>query len=73
MTYFTVDEVAEQLRVSRATIMRLISQGKFPGIQVGSQWRIPEDELDAYLKRDSKWTGQTNGTSDSMSETQGHG
>jgi len=73
MRFFTIDEVAEKLRVSRATIVRLLAKGEFPGFQVGSQWRIPEDQLQEYIARGDQWTGQTSDTSESMSETPGRG
>jgi excisionase family DNA binding protein len=59
MRYFTADEVAEKLRVSRATIQRLLSTGDFPGSKVGSQWRISEEQLNEYLSRDTTNNGQT--------------
>lgn len=38
--YYTLDEVAQLLRVSRAAVMRLIKSGRTPAIQIGRQWRV---------------------------------
>ena len=51
---FTLQEVADILRVSRRTIYRLISgdnkQGiKLPATQVGRSWRVGESALKMYL------------------------
>jgi excisionase family DNA binding protein len=47
--YLTPQEVADLLRVSSMTVYRLIKSGEMPAIRVGKAFRIPEDELDAYL------------------------
>ena len=43
--YLTVQEAAEELRVSTATIYRLIEARKIPVLRVGSQWRINLGEV----------------------------
>jgi excisionase family DNA binding protein len=47
----TVKEVAEMLRVSQPTVLRMIEDGELPAIRVRNQWRIRRSELDAYLQR----------------------
>ena len=47
----TVKEVAEILRVSQPTVLRMIEDGELPAIRVRNQWRIRRAELDAYLQR----------------------
>jgi excisionase family DNA binding protein len=47
----TVKEVAEILRVSQPTVLRMIEDGELPAIRVRNQWRIRRSELDAYLQR----------------------
>lgn len=49
MRYLTVNEVAEQMRVSRMTVYRLVHAGDLPAIRVGRSFRVPQDALDAYL------------------------
>lgn len=49
--FFTVDDVAARLDVSRRTITRAIDAGQFPGaVQIGQRWRIPADDLAAWIK-----------------------
>ena len=43
--YYTQDEAAAMLRVSRHTIERLLKTGLANGIKIGRQWRILGSEL----------------------------
>jgi excisionase family DNA binding protein len=45
----TVVEVAAVLRVSNMTVYRLIKAGELPALRVGKNYRIREDELEAFL------------------------
>jgi excisionase family DNA binding protein len=45
----TVAEVASVLRVSTATIVRMIDRGDLEAVQVGVQWRIPSRVIIAML------------------------
>ena len=38
--FYTLDEVAQLLRVSRAAALRLIKSGRAPAVQIGRQWRV---------------------------------
>ena len=60
---FTIDEIAERLRVSRDTVRRLIERGELRAMKIGSQWRIAEEDLDAYVRRTttSSAEGKDNG------------
>lgn len=49
MRYLTVAEVADQMRVSRMTVYRLVHGGELPAVRVGRSFRVPQDALDAYL------------------------
>ena len=42
---FTVEEVAEYLRIHPYTVRRLARTGKLPGFKIGGQWRFKKDEL----------------------------
>jgi excisionase family DNA binding protein len=44
-TYYTKDEAAAMLRVSRHTIERLLKTGLANGVRVGRQWRILGSDL----------------------------
>lgn len=47
----TVQEVAERLRVSELTVIRLIESGEIVAHRVGKQLRIAEEDFAAYLAR----------------------
>lgn len=38
--YYTLEETADVLRVSRSAVRRLLQNGQINGIKVGRQWRI---------------------------------
>jgi len=46
---YTVQEVADMLKVSKKTIYRLIKSGKLVAIKV-RQWRIKKEDLDKMIK-----------------------
>lgn len=45
----TVEEVADALRVSPATVRRQAKSGAIPGVRVGRQWRFDLDAVHARL------------------------
>ncbi len=47
----TVQEVATRMRVSTMTVYRLIKTGDLPASRVGHSYRLPADEVEAYLQR----------------------
>jgi excisionase family DNA binding protein len=47
--FFTVAEVARQLRVSNMTVYRLIKSGQLPAVRVGRGYRIRDDDVRRYL------------------------
>lgn len=48
----TLAEAAEALRVSQATVRRLIDGGELRAVRVGRLWRVPKAALEAYLGGD---------------------
>lgn len=48
-TYLTPEETAQQLKVEIADILSLIEEGKLSAIRIGSNFRIPEPEIDKLL------------------------
>jgi excisionase family DNA binding protein len=49
MKYFSVSQVAKMLGVNNQTIRRHIHAGKLEATQVGSVFRISEEELNKYI------------------------
>ncbi|SNS91463.1 DNA binding domain-containing protein, excisionase family [Micrococcales bacterium KH10] len=47
--FLTVAEVAEQMRVSKMTVYRLVHSGELPAVRVGKSFRVPQRALDEYL------------------------
>lgn len=50
-SFLTVAEVAEQLKLAKMTIYRLISSGELQAVKVGKSYRIEQAWLKAYLKK----------------------
>jgi excisionase family DNA binding protein len=48
--FYTIDDVAERLRISKATVFRLLDRKELPGYKIGGQWRISPKQLDNYLE-----------------------
>jgi excisionase family DNA binding protein len=49
---FTPEEVAEQLQVSRATVLFWLRMGRLNGSKLGyGTWRITPPEIEAFLER----------------------
>lgn len=55
--FFTVTEVARQLRVSNMTVYRLINSGQLGAIRVGRSYRLREDDVRRYLEQRYMDTG----------------
>ncbi len=49
-TYYTLQEVAERLRVSYRTVYRWVRSGKLPAYQLGQEWRITDEDLKRFLE-----------------------
>jgi len=50
---YTVEEVADILKVSVSTVRRLIKEGQLKTVRVGIQLRITKEELDRFLSQSS--------------------
>lgn len=46
----TAEEVCHYLKISLATLYRLIKRGLLPGFKVGQQWRFRRGQVDEYLE-----------------------
>lgn len=53
---YTVEEVAESLKLHPYTVRRLSREGKIPAFKFGGQWRFSKDEISKWIrkKHDSK-------------------
>jgi len=50
MTFLTVAEVAELMRVSKMTVYRLVHAGDLTAVRVGRSLRVPEEAVHEYLR-----------------------
>ncbi len=50
-TLYTIDEVAEHLKISRRSVYTLISRNELKTIRVGHRTRICESDLKEYIAR----------------------
>jgi excisionase family DNA binding protein len=48
--FMTVVEIAATMRVSRATVYRLLHAGQLPSIRVGRSLRIPRVAVETYVR-----------------------
>jgi excisionase family DNA binding protein len=50
----TMREVCAYLRVSRATIYKLLKRREIPAFRIGSDWRFNIEEIDRWRSEQSK-------------------
>lgn len=50
----TVDEVAEYLRIPRASVYKLAQQARIPCQKVGRHWRFRREALERWLERGTR-------------------
>lgn len=51
---FTVQELAEYLRMKPLTIYKHAASGKLPGFKVGSHWRFKKSTIDRWIQAQEK-------------------
>ena len=49
--FMSVQQVADFLKVSEGTIIRLLKSGEMEGHKVGGQWRLTRNQVDEYLEK----------------------
>lgn len=51
----SAQEVARRLAIHNSTVRRMIDRGDFPNaFKAGRDWRIPEDDLEAYVENQKR-------------------
>lgn len=48
------EEVGKLLRIHQRTVIRLASQGQFPGFKVGGQWRFKRQDIEDYIEEQKR-------------------
>jgi len=54
--YYTIQEVANELRIHDSTVRTQIHTGQLKAIKFGKSWRIKEEDLKNYLARYEKYS-----------------
>lgn len=49
MELLTTQEALELLKIDRKTLYKLLKNGDLPAIKLGSQWRIPVEEIEKLV------------------------
>lgn len=52
--FYSTDELADMLKVSKRTLFRYIHSGELHAIKIGKVWRIPHDSLESFLQSKRK-------------------
>ena len=62
--YYTPEELAAMLKVTRQAIYNWIQQGRMEAVRIGRTVRIPSEEVERVLRegRTQRQTGQSSGT-----------
>lgn len=50
VTFLTVQEVAELMRVSKMTVYRMVHAGELPAVRFGRSYRVPVNAVESYLR-----------------------
>lgn len=48
--YYTVEEIAEGLNVSKRTVYRFMQSGKLHAVKIGQNWRISKQDFDNFME-----------------------
>ncbi|HET8971055.1 MAG TPA: helix-turn-helix domain-containing protein [Candidatus Nanopelagicales bacterium] len=51
VSFLTVAEVAQVMRVSKMTVYRLVHNADLPAVKIGRSFRVPEQAVHDYLQQ----------------------
>ena len=49
----TAKELSEYLQLTEVTIYKYVSEGKIPGMKIGSRWRFEKNKIDDLMKNEN--------------------
>ena len=49
--FYTLQEVADKLKVSYQTVYRWVHSGQLVGHKFGTEWRIKAEDLEEFIER----------------------
>lgn len=50
MVFYTVEEIAEILKLDAETIRRYLVKGDLKGSKIGRSWRVTQEDLEEFIK-----------------------
>lgn len=50
LTFYSVEEIADMLKVSKRTVYRNMQAGELHAVKIGQNWRISQENLEAFLQ-----------------------
>ena len=48
---YTLDEVAEVMKITRRTLYTYVKEGKLKAVKIGREWRVSETALQDFLNK----------------------
>lgn len=57
--FYTIEEIADLLKVSYLTVFRWVQAGKLTAYKVGKQYRIDVQDLNKFLEESKKYGNST--------------
>jgi excisionase family DNA binding protein len=49
-TYYTLQEIADRLKVNYRTVYRWVRADKLPAYKFGSEWRVAEADMEKFIE-----------------------
>ena len=46
---YTLDEVADIMKVTKRTLYNYVKEGKLPAVKMGKYWRVSQESLQAFM------------------------
>ncbi|NLW49207.1 MAG: helix-turn-helix domain-containing protein [Firmicutes bacterium] len=59
MKFYTTDEVAEMWGFNKKFVLRMIKEGNLAAVKMGTEYRITDEQIEDYVKRNTVNTTQT--------------
>lgn len=58
---YTLDEVADILKVSRRTLYTYVKEGKLPAVKMGKYWRVSQESLQTFISTGTAGANKSEG------------
>jgi excisionase family DNA binding protein len=55
MKVYTTDEVADMLKISRASVLKLIKKRELKAKKIARKWRVTEGHLQEFFNNDERY------------------